>query len=151
MKFDLHPVVYTVTVTPGRLLDEGRESSATIHDREILLAGDIKPHDRLEALIDQLIRAREWHHGRLTRRALRGFVADLLVQLADQGGPAAVERLEPASSGGAARSVIVAVAADGHRLQCPKCDKTYVAPVWMLKHLRAAHDVLDLMHVEFPD
>lgn len=95
MRFNLHPGLYTVTVCPGPLYDDG-QAMATIHGREILLAGDMPPHDRLEAVVDQLIVAREWHHGEMGRRSLRAFIVEIHRQLVGQGGEPALMRLRPA-------------------------------------------------------
>jgi hypothetical protein len=95
IRFDLHPRVYRVTLCPGPLLHDGEEVLATTHEGEILIAGDVEPAGRLEVLIDQLRRLRQRHHGAMDATGVNGFTADVIRQLAAQGGEDAVLNLRP--------------------------------------------------------
>jgi hypothetical protein len=98
MRFNLHPWKYRVRVCPGPLVQDDVAVAATSHGREILLCGTLKPHERTEALIDQLRRLREKHHGPIAPEGVASFVADVMRQLLRQGGEAALKRLKPEAS-----------------------------------------------------
>lgn len=93
MIFNLHPWKYRVRVCPGPLLEDGEEVLATTHGRDILIAGDVAPTDRLGVLIDQLRRLRVRRHGAMDAEGVNGFTADVTRQLNAQGGEGALLRL----------------------------------------------------------
>lgn len=93
--FDMHPWRYMVRVCPGPLARDGVGAAALTHKRVIYLAGDMEPGARWDALLDQLSRLREKHHGRLDRRGVAGFTADVMRQMLAQGGEPALKRLRP--------------------------------------------------------
>lgn len=93
LMFDLHPWPYAVRACAGPLLEDGVEVAAITHRGEVLLSGVLTPDERVEALIDQLRRLWEKHHGPLTLEGLPSFVVDLMRQLNAQGGEAALLRL----------------------------------------------------------
>lgn len=97
---DLHPWTYRVVICPGPLVDDGEPASATTLGREILIAGDVDPCDRLEALADQFRRLRVQRHGQLDNQGVTGCMADFARQLITQGGTAALEQMtaEPVKS-----------------------------------------------------
>ena len=125
MVFNLHPWKYRVRVCPGPLLHEGKPVAATVCGREILLCGTLKPHERTEALIDQLRRLREKHHGAIPPEGVASFVADVMRQLLAQGGEATLMRL--GSDGVVDAGGVPGIGAEPIGCECAKCGTRYGA------------------------
>ncbi|HZN66733.1 MAG TPA: hypothetical protein VFB66_15690 [Tepidisphaeraceae bacterium] len=98
MQFNLSPWTYRVRLCPGPLMRDGEPMEAITHEHDILIAGDLIPAERVEALVDQFRWLREKHHGPLCPEGIPSFVVSVLRQLNAQGGEAMLSRPRSAAA-----------------------------------------------------
>lgn len=103
---------YRVAVCPGPLLRDGERRGAVVHGRDLLIAGDVDPRDRLVVLLDQARMLWECQLGTpLASTTFATYAADLHRQLSRYGGEAALLAMNAptagADEGGRAVKVVI--------------------------------------------
>lgn len=126
MKFRIESKVITIGVCPGPLLRDGEPRGAVLHGRELLIAGDVVPADRLTVLVDQLRMLWEANAGvAMPSTAVASFFVNVHRQLLAQGGEPTLMRL--GADGMVDAGGVDHLGADPVSVQCGRCG-SLVAP-----------------------